>query len=116
MHELIYTVGFHHGVQPIISHTKLFKDLTVFKLSGAASAIAYYLGWDIAVVKESRYHYGRTGSLQIFVIGDDYMTACKSSRKAPPKVSGYEYEWQLEKKDIDGLDWDIYIYTPTEDD
>lgn len=48
MHELIYTVGFHHGVQPIISHTKLFKDLTVFKLSGAASAIAYYLGWDTA--------------------------------------------------------------------
>lgn len=82
----------------------------MFKLRGAASAISYYIGWDISEVRECRYHYGHTGSLQIFTIGNDYMTACKSSRKAPPKVKDYEYDWVLEKKDIDGLGWDIYIF------
>lgn len=34
------------------------------KIRGVSEAIACYLGWDVADLRENRYHYGRTGTLQ----------------------------------------------------
>lgn len=85
------------------------------KIRGAAEAIGFYLGYDTSEIREARYHYGRTGTLQIFVIGDDYMTACKSTRKAPPRPTDYQYDWILLAKDHCGLGWDIYECDPTKE-
>lgn len=83
------------------------------KIRGVANALACYLGWDIADMRENRYHYGRTGTLQIFTVGCDYMTACKTGRKGPPKCHDYKYnfKWQLLQQDFYG--WDIYSYDPS---
>ncbi|MBP9786528.1 MAG: hypothetical protein KBC72_02885 [Acinetobacter sp.] len=85
------------------------------KIKGVSEAIACYLGWDVADIRENRYHYGRTGTLQIFTVGEDYMTACKTGRKALPKChdNNYNFKWELLQQDYFG--WDIYCYTPTEE-
>ncbi len=76
------------------------------KIRGVSEAIATYLGWDVADLRENRYHYGRTGTLQIFTVGEDYMTACKSDRKGPP----YNFKWKLLCKDYFGFD--IFYFNP----
>ncbi|MFX2257861.1 hypothetical protein V6380_13915 [Acinetobacter variabilis] len=80
------------------------------KIRGVSEAIACYLGWDVADIRENRYHYGRTGTLQIFTVGEDYMTACKTGRKAPPKChdNDYNFKWKLLYKDFFGFD--IYYF------
>lgn len=82
------------------------------KIRGVSEAIAFYLGWDVSEIRDNRYHYGRTGTLQIFTVGNDYMTACKHGRKAPPKChnTDYNYEWECIQRNLNG--WDIYTYTP----
>lgn len=76
-------------------------------IRGAASAIATYLCSDVSDVRESRYHYGHTGSLQIFAIGNDYMTAIKTGKRLPkPHDKEYHYNWRMIQKDFYG--WDIY--------
>lgn len=84
------------------------------KIRGVSEAIATYLGWDVADLRENRYHFGRTGTLQIFTVGEDYMTACKSDRKGPPKCqdNDYNFEWLCLQSDFFG--WRIYSYTPPE--
>lgn len=79
---------------------------------GAASVIAMYFSDDIADVREGRYHAGRTGSLQIYVIGNDYYTACHSTRKAPPKCHDehYNFNWECLERDFFG--WSIYVFRP----
>lgn len=81
-------------------------------IKGVSDAIAFYLGWDIADIRENRYHYGRTGTLQIYTIGHDYMTACKIERKAPPKChdESYNFDWELIESNLNG--WKIYSYNP----
>lgn len=81
-------------------------------IRGVADAIATYLCSDIADVREGRYHYGRTGTLQIYVIGNDYMTAVKTGKKVPrPHDEDYHYNWKLLQADFQG--WDIYECDPT---
>lgn len=82
------------------------------KVRGVSEAIGFYLGWDVSDIRENRYHYGRTGTLQIFTIGEDYMTACKTGRKAPPKCHDrlYNFDWKKIQSDLGG--WDIYCYSP----
>lgn len=81
-------------------------------IRGAADAIATYICWDIADLRDNKYHYGRTGSLQIFTVGNDYMTACKTGKKAPPKChdDSYNFAWLCIERDFRG--WDIYSYSP----
>lgn len=80
------------------------------KIRGTADAIATYIGSDIIDVRESRYQYGHTGTLQIYVIGNDYMTAVKTGKKIPkPRDSDYDYDWKLLEVDFYG--WDIYEHT-----
>lgn len=79
-------------------------------IRGTADAIATYICSDIADVRDSRYHYGHTGSVQIFVIGNDYMTAVKTGKKVPkPHDKIYQYDWKLIATDFQG--WDIYEHT-----
>lgn len=80
-------------------------------IRGVADAIATFLCSDIADVREGRYHYGRTGSLQIYVIGNDYMTACKSGKK-PVKCHNDDYNFPWVKIATE-QDWDIYEYIPS---
>lgn len=82
------------------------------KIKGVSEAIACFLGWDVSEIRENRYHYGRTGTLQIFTVGNDYMTACKIDRKSPPKChdQDYNYDWECIQQDFYG--WNIYSFTP----
>lgn len=86
----------------------------VMVIRGVSEAIAYYLGSDVSDIRENRYHYGRTGTLQIFTVGNDYMTACKVERKGPPKChdAHYNFEWDLIEENLCG--WKIYSYSPSE--
>lgn len=81
-------------------------------LRGVTGALGYYLDYSPSELSECRYHYGRTGSLMIYVVGNDYYTACRSTRTAPPKChdNDYNFDWQLEMKDFFG--WDIYKFSP----
>ena len=80
------------------------------KIRGASEAIATYICSDVMDVRESRYHYGHTGTLQIYIIGNDYMTAVKTGKKLPkPRDVDYHYEWKLLISDFYG--WDVYEYT-----
>lgn len=83
------------------------------KIRGISEAIATYLGWDVADLRENRYHYGQTGTLQIFTVGEDYMTACKSDRNGPPKCHDpdYNFEWVCLESDFFG--WKIYSFKPS---
>ena len=84
----------------------------MMKIRGVADALACYLGWDIVDIRENRYHYGRTGTLQIFTVGHEYLTACKTNKKSPPKCQDdtYNFDWQCLQQDFFG--WDIYNYDP----
>lgn len=81
-------------------------------IRGVADAIATYLSSDIADIRDNRYHYGRTGTLQIYTVGHDYMTACKTGKK-PTKChdKDYNFDWKLIQKDFQG--WDIYCFEPS---
>ena len=80
------------------------------KIRGLQNALATYLCWDIAELKDAKYHHGHTGSLQLFVIGNDYMTATKTNTKKlkyPPKPKGYDdYNWVCLNEDFFG--WSIW--------
>lgn len=82
-------------------------------IRGVTGALGMYLDYQPFELREARYHYGRTGSLQIYVVGDSYYTACKTGRKGPPKChdKDYNFPWVLEKPDFFG--WDIYRFDPT---
>lgn len=80
-------------------------------IRGVADALATYLSTDIADIRDNRYHYGRTGTLQIFTYGHDYMTATKTGKKVTKcHDKDYNFDWKLIEKDFMG--WDIYCYTP----
>lgn len=84
------------------------------KIRGVSEALAVHLSWDVSDVRENRYHYGRTGTLQIFTVGHCYMTACKADRRGPVKCydASYNFNWQCIEKDLFG--WSIYSFDPTE--
>ena len=85
------------------------------KRLGVAGAIAEHLGCDVLDVRDSRYHYGHTGTLQIYSAGDGYITACKGSAK-PPKVEGYTYNWHKIDSWIEGVfNWSIYYAEDVEE-
>lgn len=76
-------------------------------IRGVADALATYFCSDVADMRDNRYHQGRTGSLQIFVIGNDYYTATKTGKKVVKcRDELYQYDWECISKDF--LGWDIY--------
>lgn len=83
-------------------------------IRGVAEALATFLSSDVADVREGRYHYGRTGTLQIFVVGNDYMTACKHGSKLPtPRICDYQFDWKKVSSNFFG--WDIYEFSPNQE-
>lgn len=49
----------------------------------AAEIIAFRLGWDIADVRDGRYHYGRTGPVAVYVCCNEYYCAPRDDQKLP---------------------------------
>lgn len=83
-------------------------------IRGVAEALATFLSSDVADVREGRYHYGRTGTLQIFVVGNDYMTACKhGSKLTTPRICDYQFDWKKVSSNFFG--WDIYEFSPNQE-
>lgn len=81
---------------------------------GPAAAIATHFSADVNDIREARYHYGHTGRLQIFTLGDDYYTATKLGT-TPPKVKGYTFDWQdCQSWATESYGWVIWKYTPSE--
>ena len=59
-------------------------------------ALAIHLEWDIAELKEYRYHAGHT-SAPVYAIDNTYMAATKANKK-PPTHRSMEFNWN-EKQD-----------------
>lgn len=70
-------------------------------------ALAIHIEWDIAELKDYRYHAGRT-SAPVYSIGNSLMAATKGSKK-PPTHWTMDFEWQ-ERKDpyLNGLGFKIW--------
>jgi hypothetical protein len=75
----------------------------------AAEVIANHICWDIADVKEHRYHYGHT-SKPVFSFTGFYMCATSGSNK-PPQHRDYGDIWEwtpIKSSFAEGIGWTIW--------
>lgn len=68
-------------------------------IKSRAEALARHLDWDIADLRDYRYHYGRT-SVPVWSVGDTYYCVTKDSQKPARHRDGIEWGWVDKTADI----------------